>query len=156
MSKILREHLVKSLKGGNAFVPFKEALNNIDPKKRNSRANEKTHSVWEELEHLRIAQEDIINYMLDADWKSPEWPTNYWPKKKENVSDNEWNNSINGFLSDLDRAIKITEDENIDLLSIIPHTKEHTYFREILLIIEHNAYHLGKIIDIRKSLYDWK
>ncbi len=156
MNDILRDHLIKSLKGGNAFVPYKEALKNVNPKKRNLKINEKTHSVWEELEHLRIAQEDIINYMLDANWKSPEWPTNYWPTKKDTVSDSEWNNSLNGFLSDLDKAIKITEDENIDLLSIIPHTKEHTYLREILLIIEHNAYHIGKILDIRKSLGDWK
>jgi uncharacterized damage-inducible protein DinB len=156
MNEILRDNLVKSLKGGNAFVPINNALENVDPKIRNKKANENTHSVWEELEHMRIAQEDIINYMLDANWKSPEWPAEYWPKEKDNISDTEWNNSLNGFLSDLDKAITIAKDENIDLLSIIPHTKEHTYLREILILIEHNAYHTGKILDIRKSLGDWK
>ncbi len=156
MNDIIREHLVKALTGGNAFVPYKEALKNIDPKKRNIKANEFTHTVWEEIEHMRIAQEDIINYMLDADWKSPEWPKEYWPKKKDIISEVEWKNALDGFLSGLDKAIEITNDESIDLLSIIPHTKEHTYLREILLIIEHNAYHIGKILDIRKSLGDWK
>jgi len=156
MNEILREHLVKSLTGGNAFVQYKKALKNVTPQIRNKRASENNHSVWEELEHMRITQEDIINYMLDADWKSPEWPTEYWPKEKGNISEAEWKNSLEGFLSGLDKAIEITKDESIDLLSIIPHTKEHTYLREILLIIEHNAYHLGKILDIRKSLGDWK
>ena len=156
MNDIIREHLVKALTGGNAFVPYKEALKNVDPQKRNKRANEKTHSVWEELEHIRIAQDDIINYMLDANWKSPKWPAEYWPKERNDISEIEWKNSLDGFLSGLDKAIEITNDENIDLLSIIPHTKEHTYLREILLIIEHNAYHTGKILDIRKSLGDWR
>lgn len=156
MNKILREHLIISLKGGNAFVPFSETLKNVEPQKRNIWLNDSTHSIWEELEHMRITQEDIVNYILDPNWVSPEWPTNYWPERRDNISDTDWNVTFNGFFNDLRKTIDIVKNEKIDLLSIIPHTKEHTYLREILLVIEHNAYHIGKILDIRKSLGDWK
>ena len=152
---VLRKQLSKSLKGGQAFVPIAKAISNVKPELRNVRPNEKLHSVWEELEHLRIAQEDIINYMLDANWKSPKWPDDYWPESNDNLSDDEWQKSYNNFLDGINKAIEIVNDDGIDLLSIIPHTESHTYFREILVLIEHNAYHIGKIVDIRKALGDW-
>lgn len=156
MSRILEEHLINSLRGGNAFVPLKDALNEINPEIRNKLVNNATHSIWEELEHMRLTQEDIVNYMLDTKWVSPDWPSGYWPKSNDDYSDTEWKKTYNGFFSDLQKAIGIVENRDIDLLTIIPHTKEHTYLREILLIIEHNAYHIGKILDLRKSFGDWK
>ena len=152
---VLRKQLSKSLTGGQAFVPLQKAINNVKPELRNVRPNENLHSVWEELEHLRIAQEDIINYMLDANWKSPKWPDDYWPESNENPSGDEWQKSYNNFLDGINKAIEIVNDDGIDLLSIIPHTESHTYLREILILIEHNAYHIGKIVDIRKALGDW-
>jgi len=151
----LRNYLAKSLKGGQAFVPIEKAINNIKPELRNVKPNENLHSVWEELEHLRIAQEDIIKYMLDANWKSPDWPSGYWPESKKDLSDEDWQKSCNNFLDGINKAIEIVNDRNIDLLSVIPHTESHTYLREILILIEHNAYHIGKIVDIRKALGDW-
>ena len=152
---VLRKQLCKSLTGGQAFVPLEKAISNVKPELRNVRPNENLHSVWEELEHLHIAQEDIINYMLDPKWKSPKWPDDYWPKSNDDLSDDDWQKSYNNFLDGINKAIEIVNDEKIDLLSVIPHTKSHTYLREILVLIEHNAYHTGKIVDIRKALGDW-
>lgn len=152
---VLRKQLSKSLKGGQAFVPLEKAISNIKPELRNVKPNENLHSAWEELEHMRIAQEDIINYMLDANWQSPKWPDDYWPESKKELSDDDWQKSYNNFLDGINKAIEIVNDDGIDLISIIPHTESHTYLREILVLIEHNAYHIGKIVDIRKALGDW-
>lgn len=151
----LRDHLVKSLKGGQAFVPFEKALAGIRPELRNVRPNKELHSIYEELEHVRSAQKDLLDFALDPDWKPPKWPEDFWPQPGRELSDEEWNKTFNGFFKELDRAIRLVKDPKIDLLSDVPQT-ENTYLREIMLIIEHNAYHLGKILDIRKALGNWK
>jgi len=154
--KDLKKHIVKSLKGGQAFVPIEKTIENVNPEIRNVRPNNHLHSVWEELEHLRIAQEDIYKYMIDPNWKSPKWPDNYWGNPSTDVTDEVWEKTHSGFLKDLDAVIALVENPDTDLLKIIPHTESHTYLREFLILIEHNAYHIGKIIDIRKVLGDWK
>jgi hypothetical protein len=151
----LRDHLVKSLKGGQAFVPFNKALAGIRPELRNVRPNKELHSIYEELEHMRSAQKDLLDFALDPDWKPPRWPEDFWPQPGRELSDEEWDKTFNGFFKELDRAIRLVKDPKIDLLSDVPQT-ENTYLREIMLIIEHNAYHLGKILDIRKALGNWK
>ncbi|MEJ2103752.1 MAG: DinB family protein [Ignavibacteriaceae bacterium] len=152
---ILREQLIKALNGGQAFTPFKEALEGIAQENRNKKVNENTHTIWQELEHIRIAQEDILQYMIDPNWKSPRWPDEYWPRESKDLSEKTWQKSYEGFFNDLHSVIQLVKNPEIDLLEIIPHTENHTYLREILLIIEHNAYHIGKIVDIRKSLNNW-
>jgi len=152
---VLREHLVKSLKGGQAFVPFRKALEGVKPELRNVRPKKELHSIHEELEHMRRAQKDLIDFALDPDWKPPKWPEGFWPQPGREVSEEEWNGTVNGFFKELNRAIRLAKDPKIDLLSLVPQT-ECTYLREIMIIIEHNAYHLGKILDIRKALGNWK
>jgi hypothetical protein len=146
----LRKHVVNSLKGSQAFVPIKKAINNVSPAVRNKKANENLHSIWEELEHMRIAQEDILQYMIN-----PEWPEGYWLKPVTDLSDEKWDKTFNGFMKDFIKIIDLVSDPRIDLLAIIPHTTAHTYLREFCIVIEHNAYHIGKIIDIRKVLNNW-
>lgn len=152
----LREQLAKSLKGGQAFVSYEKALEGIKPELRDVRPNEKLHSIYEELEHMRIAQQDLLYYALEQDWVSPKWPEDFWPKSNRRISNKEWDKTLNGFFHDQEKAIETVMDPNIDLLSIIPGSTEYTYLREIIIIIEHNAYHLGKILDIRKALGNWK
>ncbi len=153
--KILRDHLVKLLKGGQAFVTAEQALKNVKPELRNKRPADEIHSVWENLEHMRIAQEDILKYAVDAEWKSPAWPEGYWPSEKNIIDDRKWNNSVSSFLKDREQVIRLALDKKIDLTSVIPHIKAHTYLREILLVADHNAYHLGQIVIVRKLLNDW-
>ena len=104
---------------------------------------------------MRSAQKDLLDFALDPDWKPPKWPEDFWPQPGREMSDEEWDKTFNGFFKELDRAIRLVKDPKIDLLSDVPQT-ENTYLREIMLIIEHNAYHLGKILDIRKALGNWK
>jgi hypothetical protein len=151
----LREHIVRSLKGGQAFIAYKEALEDVKPELRGVRPNEAIHSVFEELEHMRRAQKDLLDFALDPDWKPTEWPSGFWPEAGHVPTEVEWKKTLNGFLKDQRRAVKFAKDETIDLLSLVPQT-ENTYLRELMIIIEHNAYHFGKILDIRKSLGDWK
>jgi len=152
---ILRDNIVQLLKGGQAFVTFEQALKNVKPELRNKRPSKEIHSIWENLEHMRIAQEDILKYTIDPKWVSPDWPKDYWPKETDAIKNKDWTDSINSFLKDLGEVIKLAENERIDLTSVIPHTKEHTYLREILLVADHNAYHLGQIVTVRKLLNDW-
>ena len=154
-NRILRDNIVQLLKGGQAFVTFEQALKNVKPELRNKRPSKEIHSIWENLEHMRIAQEDILKYTIDPKWVSPDWPKDYWPKETDAIKNKDWTDSINSFLKDLGEVIKLAENERIDLTSVIPHTKEHTYLREILLVADHNAYHLGQIVSVRKLLNDW-
>jgi len=153
---ILRERLVKSLKSGQAFVSFKKALSGIKPEFRNIRSNDALHSIYEELEHMRIAQQDLLYYAMEDRWEPRQWPEDFWPESGHEASDKEWDEAVDGFMSDLEKAVELVEDPDIDLLSIIPGSvNEFTFLREIMIIIEHNAYHLGKIVDIRKALGNW-
>ena len=137
-------------------MPYRKALEGIRPELRGVRPNDELHSIYEELEHMRICQEDLLYYALEPDWESPNWPDGFWPKPKQEISDEEWNKTVDGFFNDQNKAVEMVEDPDIDLLSIIPGSIEYTYLREVTIIIEHNAYHLGKILDIRKALGNWK
>jgi hypothetical protein len=152
----LRDQLTKSLGGGQAFLPHRKALEGIKPELRNLKPNENLHSIYEELEHMRIAQQDLLYYAIEDEWDSPEWPKGFWPKPGSEISEKDWEVSVEGFFNDLEKAIKLVNAPEIDLLSTIPGSIEYTYLREIVIIIEHNAYHLGKIMDIRKALGNWK
>jgi hypothetical protein len=151
----LRKNLVELLRGGQAHLTPEQALAGINPALRNVRPAGISHSVWEELEHIRICQEDILRYTLDASWKSPAFPEGYWPKETKQLPEEAWDASITAFLADLEAVVKLTEDTSLDLTSEIPHGEGRTYLREILLVADHNAYHLGQIVQTRKALDDW-
>ena len=150
----LRKNLAEFLNKALAHATVKDAINNIRPELRNVQPQEGIHSVWEEFEHMRIAQEDILRYTLDSSWKSPKWPQEYWPDNGK-FNDKIWNNSVTKFFSDLDELINLTKDSMVDLTLEIPHGEGRTYLREILLVIDHNAYHSGQIVMVRKLLNDW-
>ena len=153
---LMRENLVELLRSGHAHVNLKDAINGLKPKNRNLKPKADLHSVWELLEHIRIAQEDILRYTLDPKWKSPKWPDEYWPKDEGNVSDETWHNSINKFDSDLNELIDLAKNSKIDVTSEIPHGEGRTYLREITMAANHNSYHIGQIVLVRKLLDDWK
>lgn len=105
---------------------------------------------------MRRAQEDLFNYMLDSDWESPNWPEGFWPEPDKALSEKEWKKTVDGFFDVLKKTTELVGDKSIDLLSIVPGATEYTYLREIMIIIEHNSYHFGKIMDARKALDNWK
>jgi hypothetical protein len=104
---------------------------------------------------MRLAQEDILRYTLDPGWKSPAWPDGYWPKKAA-PTDAEWRACVKGFEADLEEVCALVRRKDLDLTSRIPHGQGgHTYLREVLLVADHNAYHLGQIVQTRKLLRAW-
>jgi uncharacterized damage-inducible protein DinB len=154
--KALRKNVVELLRSGSAHVAPEAALADVNPKFRHVRPAEGVHSIWEELEHIRIAQEDILRYTLDADWQSPKWPAGYWPANVAEVTDEMWGESVRRFSADLEALVELALDESLDLTAEIPHGEGHTYLRELLLAADHNAYHFGQIVQTRRLLGDWQ
>ncbi len=144
--KTLRKELIELLKGGQAHATLEEVLNDLKPELCNKRPLEGTRSVYEEIEHMRLAQEDILGYTLDPGWKSPEWPDGFWPSDNDNMTEETLTNTVSKFFRDLDEVIALVKNPKFDLTAQIPHGEGHTYLREALLVADHNAYHLGKIV----------
>jgi uncharacterized damage-inducible protein DinB len=145
--KALRKELIELLKGGQAHSTLEEVLRDLSPELCNRQPQEGIRSAYEELEHMRLAQEDILRYTIDPSWESPEWPDGFWPLDSDEMTEEVLKNTVSGFFSDLDELIALVENPEFDLTSQIPHGEEgHTYLREILLVADHNSYHLGKIV----------
>ncbi len=145
--KALRKELIELLKGGQAHSTLVEVLKDLPPELCNKQPQKGIRSVYEELEHMRLAQEDILRYTIDPSWESPEWPDGFWPSDSDEFTEELLENAVSGFFSDLDELIALVKNPEFDLTSQIPHGEEgHTYLREILLVADHNAYHLGKIV----------
>ena len=151
----LRKNLVELLRGGSAHITPEAALQNVNPKLRHARPADGVHSIWEELEHIRLAQEDILGYTRDANWQSPDWPAGYWPANVVEVTDKMWDESVRRFTADLAALIDLASDESLDLTASLPHGEGQTYLRELLLAADHNAYHFGQIVQTRRLLGDW-
>lgn len=151
----LRGELVSLLEGGQAHAPVRKALADVSPRVRNLRAEEHVPSVYEELEHMRIAQEDIVRYTLDPGWKSPPWPDGYWPSPSGDRGVKAWDGALSGFLGDLEDLVRWVKETDTDLTTPVPHGEGRTYLRQVLLVADHNAYHSGQIVQTRKILGDW-
>ncbi len=154
---VLRDELERLLRGGQAHLKLDQVLEGLDPDLRNIRPlGEILPSIWEELEHMRISQDDVLCSTLDPKWKSPTWPDEFWPKQTENVSNEMWEQSVKAIKRDLEQVIGIVQDESLDLTSTIPHSHGNTYLRQILLVADHNAYHLAQMMQIKKLLGEGK
>jgi hypothetical protein len=152
----LREHLVSLLTGGNAHTTFEDAVKNMPAEQRGKRPKGAEHSPWQLLEHLRIAQWDILEFSRDAKHKSPKWPEEYWPKSPVPPDEKAWDKSVRAFRRDLKTLCALVSDPNTDLYAKIPHGDGQTILREVLLTADHNAYHLGQLVLVRKLLGAWK
>ena len=150
-----RNNLIELLRGGRAHLPVEKAIKDISLSSVNIRPANIEHCVWEVLEHMRIAQEDILRYTLDPNWQSPPFPEGYWPSNIDSITEKDWNKCVSGFLADLDEVIKLVENTSLDLTSQIPHGEGRTYLRQILLVADHNSYHTSEIVQIRKALRIW-
>lgn len=152
----LRQQLVGLLTGEHAHAGFESALKDVPESIRGARPAGVDHSLWELLEHLRIAQWDILEFSRHAKHVSPEFPSGYWPKSPAPASDAEWDKSVKAFRRDLGEMVALIQDEKNDLFARIPHGSGQTLLREALLVADHNAYHLGQFVQLRKSLDAWK
>ncbi len=153
--KTLRKDLIELLRGGQAHLTIEKSLKGLKPGNRNVRPQKGIRSIYEVLEHMRLAQEDILRYMLDETWESPPFPDGYWPSNNDALTEKIWEEAVTNFFNDLDELIKFVRETDLDLTTKIPHGEGRTYLREILLVGDHNAYHLGQIVQVRKNLGNW-
>ena len=152
----LREHLLYLLKGGGAHLDFDKAIADLPAELRGAKPPGVPHTPWRLLEHLRIAQRDILEFTRNPKHVSPEFPAGYWPKTPAPPDNKAWKKSADAFCSDLKAMIKIVESKSTDFLAPIPHGDGQTILREALLVADHNAYHLGELLLLRRLLGAWK
>lgn len=150
--KQLRQLLIKMLCEPNAHLMLKEIADGIPAKHYGTKPDGFSHSPWQLLEHLRLAQEDILKFSIDPDYESPDWPDGYWPENESPPENRAWKNSVESFLSDLEDMVGLIEDESLDLHKPFEHGDGQTLLREAILLIKHNSYHLGQLMMLRKYL----
>jgi uncharacterized damage-inducible protein DinB len=155
-SDALRQHLLDLLRGRNAHADFDTVVADFPSRMRGVKPPGAPHTAWQLLEHMRIAQSDILEFSRDAKHKSPPWPEGYWPKTEAPPKAASWNNSLRSFRADLKAMAKLVADKKTDLFAKIPHGTGQTILREAMLIADHNSYHLGQMVLLRRLLGTWK
>ena len=154
--KPLRDHVLYVLKGGGAHVSFDRAVQSLPAKLRGRRAEGCPYTAWMLLEHMRLAQWDILEFSRDPKHVSPDWPKGYWPKTAKPASDAAWKKSIASIKKDREAMIKLVSNPKTDLSARIPHGTGQNILREALLIADHNAYHLGQLVLLQRLVGTWK
>ena len=153
--KLLREHLIYLLKGGGAHVHFMDAVEGFPQAKRGAFVAGLPHTGWQLLEHARIAQWDILEFSRNPKHVSPGFPEGYWPKTPVPSDDAAWDKSVEGFQRDLQEMIGLVKNPKTELCAKIPHGDGQTILREALVLADHNSYHLGQLVDLRRAQGDW-
>jgi hypothetical protein len=151
----LRQHLVELLKGGSAHATIDEVITGIPPRLRGRKPAGLPHSPWMLLEHMRIAQGDILEFSCNRKHVSPAWPEGYWPRTEAPPNSAAWTASIKNFHKDLKAMQSLVADPKTDLYARIPWGEGQTILREALLVADHNAYHLAQLVDVRRLLGAW-
>lgn len=153
-AEILHQELVKLLQGGGAHADLKTALAGLPTDLRGAKTGNLPYTIWQLVEHIRIAQWDMLEFSKDDNHQSPKWPDDYWPKEAAPANDEAWEKSVKQVEDNLNEFIKLLKSE--DIYQPIPHGKGQTILREALQIADHTAYHTAEIIVIRRLLGAWK
>lgn len=150
----LREHLRKLLDWEDAHISFDQAVEGVDPKNRGEVPAGHAHSLWQLLEHLRRCQFDILDFCRNPKYEERSMDE-YWPPTVAPPTDGAWLESVAAFRADREEMKKLAIDSGIDLFARIPHGSGQTYLRELILVADHNAYHVGQFVTARRALGDW-
>lgn len=153
--KALRKHLLDLLRDGGAHLDFEKTIANLPAELRGAKADGLPFTAWRLLEHLRIAQWDILEFSRSRKHVSPSWPDGYWPETDAPPSAEAWEESVAAFRSDLRAIQRLVANPKTNLYARIPHGQGQTVLREALLVADHNAYHLGQIVILRRLLGNW-
>ncbi len=151
----LREHVARALAWGDAHLTFDDAVAALPPAARGRAPAGLHYSPWQLLEHLRRTQHDILDFCRNPAYEQPEWPKDYWPPDQAPPSATAWDESVAAFRRDREALAALARDESIDLFARIPHGDGQTYLRELLLVADHSAYHVGELIVVRRLLGAW-
>jgi uncharacterized damage-inducible protein DinB len=153
--KALREQLAHLLAWGDAHVTFDAAVEAIPVKLRGKRPARLPHSIWQLVEHLRIAQYDILDFCINPHYNEMKWPDDYWPTSAAPRSASAWTTSLRQYRRDRRALQALAADPSIELGAAIPHGSGQTYLRELVLVADHGAYHVGQIVLVRRLLGIW-
>jgi DinB family protein len=154
-SAALREHLLYLLRGGGAHLGFDQAIAGLPPELRGAKPAGAPHTPWRLLEHMRIAQWDILEFSRNPRHVSPSFPDGYWPSGDAPPDPGAWDRSVAAFQADLRAMQDLVADPSVDLFAPLPHGEGQTVLREALLVADHNAYHLGQLVLLRRALGTW-
>ncbi len=150
--KVLRQELLALLRGGNAHLSFEGAVAGFPLKEINRRLPQASYTVWHLLEHTRIAQWDILEFVRNPQHVSPPFPAGYWPKPDETASAAQWRKTIKDFHTDLQGMEELVGNPRTDFFHPLPHAQDYTVLREVLLAADHNAYHIAELVTLRRVL----
>ena len=148
---VLRNELMALLNGGNAHMGFADSIAGFPLKAINDKPPHVNYTFWHLLEHMRRAQYDILEFIINPDYVSPDY-SEFWPAPDMDATTSQWEKTISAIRSDLKRAIKIVTAPGTDFFSPIPHAKDYTIFREMLLIADHNTYHIAELLALRQVM----
>jgi hypothetical protein len=152
----LLTELISLLTAGNAHATFEQACAGLTPPQWNERVPDVPYTIWHLVDHVRIAQWDIVEFCLDPSHESPEWPVGYWPEKTATADEKAWQHALTQIEHDRQRFLNLLHAPTTNLLAPLPHGTGQTLLREALLIADHAAYHTGEIILLRRLLHAWK
>ena len=152
LDQSLREHVLYLLQGGGAHASFDDAMGDWPVQLAGAKVASFPHTAWMLLEHMRLAQWDILEFSRNSKYVSPKWPEGYWPASEAPSDEKAWTASTAAFKKDLRTMGRLTADRKVDLYARIPWGDGQTILREALLVADHNAYHLGQLVMLRKSI----
>lgn len=150
-----RAGVARPLAWREAHATFDDAVADLPPALRGRRVDGFPHSAWELVEHVRFTQRDILDFCRDPHYHEPRWPDDYWPRDTAPPSDDAWEASLAAYRADREALRALAEDGVPDLLATIPHGSGQTYLREVLLVADHTAYHVGQLVMLRRMLGAW-
>lgn len=151
----VRKQLIELLTSNNAHQSFDDAIRDLPADLRGVRPDHIPYSIWQLVEHIRIAQWDILEFSRDSSHQSPSWPSGYWPKEEIPAHEQDWENTLHQIRQDREAFIALLSNPEQDLYAPFPHGDGQNLLREALLIADHTAYHVGEIIIIRRLLGAW-
>ncbi len=153
---LLRDQVVELLSGRGAHASFDDVVKDMPEKLQGAKPDGLPHTPWMLLEHLRLAQWDILEFSRNPKYKAQKWPDDYWPKTEAPPSAAAWNKGVKQFRKDLKAMQELVVNPKTDLYASIPWGDGQTVLREALLLADHNSHHLGQLIDVRRLLGRWK
>lgn len=153
----IREQLLYQLGGGGAHADFDTVIEGLPTELRGKKARGLPHTMWQLLEHMRLCQWDILEYSRRRDHVTPPWPSGFWPEDAAPPGDTAWDESVERFRADLEAMQDLVADPSRDPLEPIPWGEEpsHTLMRQAILLVDHNSYHLGQMVMVRRTLGAW-
>lgn len=153
--RALRDQLVEFLTGGSAHVDLATAIDDFPEKLYGSKPEGSPHTPWQLLEHLRFTLNDLLVFSTDPNYTAPAWPDDYWPSTVAPASKEDWKKSVKALKADLAEFEKLVQNPETNLYANIPWGEGQTLLREVLLAIDHNSYHVGQLVTLRKELGAW-